>query len=122
MAAGKSTLAKELAEREGAILLIQDELLDHPFPDEITGIPGFVIRAARLGTALAPHVCALVAKGTSCTSSTCPTPCASAGSRIGAGASLPARRGPRTRSSRPSPRIFGPRRKKRFNVVRHERA
>ena len=32
MAAGKSTLAKQLAEREDAVLLVQDELLDTLFP------------------------------------------------------------------------------------------
>ena len=42
MAAGKSTLAKDLTQRENAVLLVQDEVLDHLFPDEITGIPDFV--------------------------------------------------------------------------------
>ena len=36
MAAGKFTLAQELAHRENAVLLVQDELLDHLFPGEIT--------------------------------------------------------------------------------------
>jgi shikimate kinase len=48
MAAGKSTLARDLAERENAILLVQDELLDKVFPDEITDIPAFVNRYSRL--------------------------------------------------------------------------
>ena len=65
MAAGKSTLARELAEREGAILLVQDELLDRLYPDEITDIPGFVKCSSRLRNALEPHVCALLTKGIS---------------------------------------------------------
>jgi len=65
MAAGKSTLAKELALREPAILLVQDELLDHLFPGEITDIPGFVRYSTRLRNAVGPHVCALLTRGVS---------------------------------------------------------
>ena len=65
MAAGKSTLAGELAEREHAVLLVQDELLDRLYPGEITDIPGFVKCASRLRSALEPHVCALLSKGIS---------------------------------------------------------
>ena len=63
MASGKSTLARELAERGDAILLVQDQLLDRLYPDEITDIPGFVKCSTRLKNALEPHVCALLAKG-----------------------------------------------------------
>ena len=65
MAAGKSTLAKELAEREGAVLLAQDELLDGLYPGEITDIPGFVRCSSRLRSALGPIVHALLSKGVS---------------------------------------------------------
>ena len=65
MAAGKSTLARDLAEREHAILLVQDELLDALFPGEITDIPGFVACSSRLRHALEPHICALLSKGIS---------------------------------------------------------
>ena len=65
MAAGKSTLARELAQRENAILLVQDEFLDHLFPGEITDIPGFVRYSTRLKNALGPHVCALLSMGVS---------------------------------------------------------
>ena len=65
MAAGKSTLAKELAERENAVLIVQDEFLARLFPGEITDIPGFVKYSARLRDALAPHVSSLLAKGNS---------------------------------------------------------
>jgi len=65
MAAGKSTLARELAQRDNALLLVQDEFLDHLFPGEITDVPGFVEYSSRLRNALGPHVCALLAKGIS---------------------------------------------------------
>jgi predicted kinase len=42
MAAGKSTLARNLAVRENAILLVQDDFLNALFPGEITDIPGFI--------------------------------------------------------------------------------
>jgi predicted kinase len=65
MAAGKSTLARDLARREQAILLVQDEFLDHLFPGEILDIPGFVKCSSRLRNALAPHVAALLSHGVS---------------------------------------------------------
>src|SRR5262249_1877904 len=58
-------LARELAEREDAILLVQDEFLDRLYPDEIVDIPGFVKCSSRLKSALEPHVSALLAKGMS---------------------------------------------------------
>jgi hypothetical protein len=42
MAAGKSTLARDWADREKAALFVQDDLLDTLFPGEITDIQGFV--------------------------------------------------------------------------------
>lgn len=65
MAAGKSTLARDLATRENAVLFVQDDLLDALFPGEITDIPGFVKCSSRLKNALAPHVCTLLSKGIS---------------------------------------------------------
>jgi predicted kinase len=65
MAAGKSTLARDLAQREDAILLVQDEFLDSLFPGEITDIAGFVKCSTRVKDALAPHICALLSKGIS---------------------------------------------------------
>ena len=38
MAAGKSTLARDLAGRENAVLFVQDDLLEALFPGEITDI------------------------------------------------------------------------------------
>jgi predicted kinase len=65
MAAGKSTLARELAAREGAILFVQDEWLGHLFPGDIVDIPAFAKFSARLRAALTDHVCALLRRGTS---------------------------------------------------------
>ena len=65
MAAGKSTLARDLADRENAVLLVQDELLDALFPGEITDVQTFVQCYSRLKNALTPHVCALLSKGIS---------------------------------------------------------
>src|SRR5215469_18971498 len=63
MAAGKSTLARHLAVRENAVLLVQDDFLNALFPSEITDIPAFVDRYTRLKNALTPHICALLSKG-----------------------------------------------------------
>ena len=65
MATGKSTLARDLAVRENAVLLVQDDFLNALFPGEITDIPGFVKCSSRLKNALTPHVCALLSKGIS---------------------------------------------------------
>jgi predicted kinase len=65
MAAGKSTLARDLAQREDAILLVQDELLDSLFPGEITSVSDFVRCSSRLKNAIAPHVRALLSRGIS---------------------------------------------------------
>jgi len=65
MAAGKSSLARNLAARENAVLLVQDELLGALFPGEITDVKGFVQCYSRLKNALTPHICALLSKGIS---------------------------------------------------------
>ncbi len=65
MAAGKSTLAREIARREDAILLVQDELLSQLFPIEIVDIPSHVKYSSRLNDAIAAHICSLLSKGIS---------------------------------------------------------
>jgi predicted kinase len=65
MAAGKSTLATDLAKRENAILFVQDEFLEALFPGEITDLRGLVKCSSRLRKALAPHVCGLLSRGIS---------------------------------------------------------
>jgi CheY-like chemotaxis protein/predicted kinase len=63
MAAGKSTLAKEIAEREDAILIVQDDFLSQLFPGKIVDIPSFVEYSSRLKDALAAHIGSLLLKG-----------------------------------------------------------
>jgi predicted kinase len=65
MAAGKSTLARDVADRENAVLFVQDDFLDSLFPGEITDIQGFVRCSSRLKDALRPQICALLSKGIS---------------------------------------------------------
>jgi predicted kinase len=65
MAAGKSTLARELAQLEHTVLVVQDDFLEALHPGEITDIPGFVTRYLRLKNALTPHVCTLLSMGIS---------------------------------------------------------
>lgn len=63
MAAGKSTLAREIARREDAILVVQDELLSKLFPGEVVDIPSFVKYSSRLKDALTAPICSLLSKG-----------------------------------------------------------
>ena len=65
MAAGKSTLARELACGENAVLFVQDDLMAALFPGEIIDIPSLVNRYARLKDAIEPILCDLLSKGTS---------------------------------------------------------
>jgi len=65
MAAGKTTLSRELAMRENAVLLVQDDFLAALYPGEILDILDFVRCSARLRDALSAHICALLAKGVS---------------------------------------------------------
>jgi predicted kinase len=65
MAAGKSTLSKQLAEREGAALIVQDDLLAALFYGEIVDVPAFSDRLARLRVVLTPLVRTFLAKGVS---------------------------------------------------------
>ena len=60
MAAGKSTLARDLAVRENAVLLVQDDFLNALFPGEITDVPAFLDRYRRLKNALTRHICVLL--------------------------------------------------------------
>ncbi|MEM8643219.1 MAG: ATP-binding protein [Cyanobacteria bacterium P01_G01_bin.54] len=65
MAAGKSTLAKQLARDHDAILLIEDDLLTHLYSKEITDIPSYVEYSSRLKAAISDHICSLLSKGIS---------------------------------------------------------
>ena len=65
MAAGKSTLAREIAERENAILFVQDDFLAALYPGEILSVADFARCSAQLRTALGPKISAILSKGVS---------------------------------------------------------
>jgi predicted kinase len=65
MAAGKSTLAKELASRHDAILLTEDDWLAQLYPEEITDIPSYIKYSARLKNSLSEHILLLLSRGLS---------------------------------------------------------
>lgn len=60
IAAGKSTLTKQLAEAPGTVLLSEDHLLARLYPGEITTVADYARRAACLRDAIGPHVEALL--------------------------------------------------------------
>ena len=63
MAAGKSTLARQIVARTAAILLVQDDWLAHLFPDDVVDVAAFRKFSARLRTALTDHVVSLLSRG-----------------------------------------------------------
>ena len=65
MAAGKSTLAKALAEKHEAILLVEDQWLSELYPEEITTIPEYLQYSSRLQNILSPHIKSLLSSGVS---------------------------------------------------------
>ena len=65
MAAGKSTLAKKLAKKNNAILLIEDDWLSQLYPEEITDIPEYIKYSVRLQNILSGHIVSLLSHGVS---------------------------------------------------------
>lgn len=65
MAAGKSTLARELADTHDAILLSEDHLLADLYPDEVKDVASYVRCSKRLKRALGPHIVELLGRGVS---------------------------------------------------------
>jgi predicted kinase len=65
MAAGKSTLANQLAERWNAVLMAQDQFLERLFPGEIADVEAYITCSRRLQSALGPHIASLLARGIS---------------------------------------------------------
>ncbi|HET9704353.1 MAG TPA: ATP-binding protein [Vicinamibacterales bacterium] len=63
MAAGKSTLARELAARDHTVRLEQDHFIATLFPGEVVDIPSYVTYSRRLRQALTPHILSLLATG-----------------------------------------------------------
>jgi predicted kinase len=65
MAAGKSTLARQLAEREKAIRFSQDEWVEILFPHLIVNVATYLEYSGRINRLLAPHVVTLLKRGVS---------------------------------------------------------
>ena len=65
MASGKSTLARTLAVKHSAILLIEDALLEKLYAQEIADIADYIEYSSRLKDAIFGHVKALLSHGVS---------------------------------------------------------
>lgn len=65
IAAGKSTLARELSEGPATVLLSEDDWLADLFGPEMASIKDYVRFSARLRTVIEPHICSLLAAGVS---------------------------------------------------------
>jgi len=65
MAAGKSTLARRLAEQRQSVLLVQDVFLECLFPGDVKDIASYVLYSSRIGKVVQPLVCDLLARGLS---------------------------------------------------------
>jgi predicted kinase len=65
MAAGKSTLSRQLAEQHGAVLICEDIWLQQLYPTEIRGFDEYLAYARRLKAVVAPHVLQLLRAGVS---------------------------------------------------------
>jgi predicted kinase len=63
MAAGKSTLSRQLAEQHGAVLICEDIWLQQLYPTEIRSFDDYIAYARRLKAAVAPHVLQLLRTG-----------------------------------------------------------
>ena len=65
IASGKSTLAANLAERNGAVIVSEDFWLSRLFAGEINTVADYSRCAAKLCEAMGPHLVALLRGGTS---------------------------------------------------------
>jgi predicted kinase len=65
IAAGKSSLARRLAEPEGTVLISEDDWLAALYPGEIVSLADYVRCSARLKILMGPHVEALLREGLS---------------------------------------------------------
>ena len=63
MASGKSTMARELAAREDAVLFVQDEWLDALYPGGVVNVATYLEYSGRINKLLAPHVVNLLSRG-----------------------------------------------------------
>ena len=65
IAAGKSTLARRLAERPGTVLISEDHFNSTLYPDEIKTIDDYGRYSSRVRAAMGPHVVSLLKAGLS---------------------------------------------------------
>lgn len=65
MAAGKTTLARRLAEEHGALLICEDLWLQRLYPVEIAGFADYLQYSQRLQQVIGPHVTHLLRHGLS---------------------------------------------------------
>jgi len=65
MAAGKSTLARRLAEERQALLLVQDDFLARLFPGDVKDISAYTLYSSRIGDVVQPLVCDVLTRGVS---------------------------------------------------------
>src|SRR4051812_37798366 len=63
IAAGKSSLATELGRQPGTIVVSEDQWLTALYPGEIQSVFDYARCSARLRTAIAPHIVALLRSG-----------------------------------------------------------
>ena len=65
MASGKSTLARTLAEREHAMLFVQDDWVDALYPGAVVNVATYLEYSGRINRLLAPYVVDLLQRGVS---------------------------------------------------------
>lgn len=65
IAAGKSTLAHQLAQQTGAVIISEDAWLAHLFAEEMQDVADYVRCAGKLRNAMTPHLISLLQCGVS---------------------------------------------------------
>ena len=63
MGAGKSTLARRLADQPNSLLLSEDHLLAGLYPDAIRSLDNYILYSRRLKLTLQPHIVSLLETG-----------------------------------------------------------
>ncbi|HUQ90008.1 MAG TPA: ATP-binding protein [Vicinamibacterales bacterium] len=65
MAAGKSTLARDLAARQKAMLFVQDDWVDTLYPNSVVNVATYLEYSGRINKMLAPYFVELLSRGVS---------------------------------------------------------
>jgi predicted kinase len=63
MAAGKSTLARQLAARENAMRVVQDEWIDALYPGMVVNVATYIEYSGRINRLVAPYIAELLGRG-----------------------------------------------------------